>query len=87
MPDSIDKGVEVLNLHGSNPIHINLNISQKLYKVLVGSTSPTVETTEEPVEESSSNEEREIDTSEQEESSEEESLESEEPETESDFEP
>ena len=25
MPDSIDKGVEVLNLHGGNPIHINLN--------------------------------------------------------------
>ena len=26
MPDGIDKGVEVLNLHGGNPIHINLNI-------------------------------------------------------------
>ena len=25
MSDSIDKGVEVLNLHGGNPIHINLN--------------------------------------------------------------
>ena len=26
MPDGIDKGVEVLNLHGGNPIHINLNV-------------------------------------------------------------
>ena len=26
MPDSIDKGVEVLNLHVGNPIYINLNV-------------------------------------------------------------
>ena len=30
MSDSIDKGVEVLNLHGGNPIHINLNVRKKL---------------------------------------------------------
>ena len=36
MPDGIDKGVEVLNLHGGNPIHINLNIRKKLDKVLMG---------------------------------------------------
>ena len=36
MPDSIDKGVEVLNLHGSNPIHINLDVRKKLDKVLMG---------------------------------------------------
>ena len=32
----IDKGVEVLNLHGSNPIHINLDVRKKLDKVLMG---------------------------------------------------
>ena len=36
MSDSIDKGVEVLNLHGGNPIHINLNVRKKLDKVLMG---------------------------------------------------
>ncbi len=36
MPDSIDKGVEVLNLHGGNPIYINLNVRKKLDKVLSG---------------------------------------------------
>ena len=36
MPDGIDKGIEVLNLHGGNPIHINLNIRKKLDKVLMG---------------------------------------------------
>ena len=36
MPDGIDKGVEILNLHGGNPIHINLNIRKKLDKVLMG---------------------------------------------------
>ncbi len=36
MPDGIDKGVEVLNLHGGNPIHINLNVRKKLDKVLMG---------------------------------------------------
>ena len=36
MPDSIDKGVEVLNLHGGNPVHINLNVRKKLDKVLMG---------------------------------------------------
>ncbi len=36
VPDGIHKGVEVLNLHGGKPIYINLNISQKLYKILVG---------------------------------------------------
>ena len=35
MPDGIDKGVEVLNLHGGNPIHINLNVRKKLDKVLM----------------------------------------------------
>ena len=35
MPDSIDKGVEVLNLHGGNPIYINLNVRKKLDKVLM----------------------------------------------------
>ena len=34
--DGIDKGVEVLNLHGGNPIHINLNVRKKLDKVLMG---------------------------------------------------
>ena len=29
MPDGIDKGVEVLNLHGGNPIHINLNVNNR----------------------------------------------------------
>ena len=33
--DGIDKGVEVLNLHGGNPIHINLNIRKKLDKILM----------------------------------------------------
>ena len=36
MSDGIDKGIEVLNLHGGNPIHINLNIHKKLDKVLMG---------------------------------------------------
>ncbi len=36
MPDSIDKGVEVLNLHGGNPVHINLNVRNKLDKILMG---------------------------------------------------
>gem|GEM_PF-324708 len=36
MPDGIDKGVEILNLHGGNPIHINLNVRKKLDKVLMG---------------------------------------------------
>ena len=35
MPDSIDKGVEVLNLHGGNPIHINLNVRKKLDKIFM----------------------------------------------------
>ena len=35
MPDGIDKGVEVLNLHGGNPIHINLNVRKKLDKILM----------------------------------------------------
>ena len=35
MPDGIDKGVEVLNLNGGNPIHINLNIRKKLDKILM----------------------------------------------------
>ena len=35
MPASIDKGVEVLNLHGGNPIYINLNVRKKLDKVLM----------------------------------------------------
>ena len=35
MPDSIDNGVEVLNLHGGNPIHINLNVRKKLDKILM----------------------------------------------------
>ena len=35
MPDGIDKGVEILNLHGGNPIHINLNIRKKLDKILM----------------------------------------------------
>ena len=36
MSDGIDKGIEVLNLHGGNPIHINLNVRKKLDKVLMG---------------------------------------------------
>ena len=28
-------GVEVVNLHGGNPIHINLNVRKKLDKVLM----------------------------------------------------
>ena len=36
MPNGIDKGVKVLNLHGGNPIHINLNVRKKLDKVLMG---------------------------------------------------
>ena len=35
MPDGIDEGVEVLNLHGGNPVHINLNIRKKLDKILM----------------------------------------------------
>ena len=35
MSDGIDKGIEVLNLHGGNPIHINLNVRKKLDKVLI----------------------------------------------------
>ena len=35
MPDGIDKGVEVLNLHGGNPVHINLNICKKLDKIFM----------------------------------------------------
>ena len=35
MPDGIDKGVEVLNLHGGNPIHINLNVRKKLDKIFM----------------------------------------------------
>ena len=35
MPDSIDKGIEVLNLHGGNSIHINLNVRKKLDKILM----------------------------------------------------
>ena len=42
MPDGIDKGVEVLNLHGGNPIHINLNIRKKLDKVLMGGSPFTL---------------------------------------------
>ena len=29
MPDGINKGIEVLDLHGSNPVHINLNIRKE----------------------------------------------------------
>jgi len=35
MPDSINKGVEVLNLHGGNSIHINLNVRKKLDKIFM----------------------------------------------------
>ena len=36
MPDGINKGVEILDLHGGNPVHINLNVRKKLDKVLMG---------------------------------------------------
>ena len=39
MPDGIDKGVEVLNLHGGNPVHINLNVCKKLDKILCVASS------------------------------------------------
>lgn len=35
MPDGIDKGVEVLNLHGGNPVYINLNVCKKLDKIFI----------------------------------------------------
>ena len=35
MPDSIDKCIEVLNLHGGNPVYINLNICKKLDKIFM----------------------------------------------------
>ena len=36
MPDSINKGIEVLNLHGGNSVHINLNVRKKLDKIFMG---------------------------------------------------
>ena len=35
MSDSINKGIEVLNLHGGNPVHINLNVCKKLDKIFM----------------------------------------------------
>ena len=35
LPVAIPAGVEVLNLHGGNPIYINLNVRKKLDKVLM----------------------------------------------------
>jgi len=35
MSDSINKGIEVLNLHGGNPVHINLNVRKKLDKIFM----------------------------------------------------
>ena len=35
MPYGINKGIEVLDLHGCNAVHIDFNVSQKLDKILV----------------------------------------------------
>ena len=35
MPDGINKGVEILDLHGGNPVHINLNVCKKLDKIFM----------------------------------------------------
>ena len=33
--DGIDKGIEVLDLHGGNPVHLDFNVNQKLDKILM----------------------------------------------------
>ena len=35
MPDGINKGVEILDLHGGNPVHINLNVCKKLDEIFM----------------------------------------------------